>query len=258
MILDDLGMQKCKPMGTARDKEDENQQDDKLRKKECTQFRSCLIRLSYLAQDRVDLSESVKILARFMASPGSKAMRGLKRLARYLRGKQRCMLVYIRQSADKAKLRVYSDSDWAGDKSSRKSTSGMVVLRGRHLLKHSSTLQSVVTLSSCEAEYYAMTRGAAAGLGIVSLYRDWGIELSLEIYTDSSSAKSFVMRRGIGKQRHIQTRFLWLQERVAMKDLKVNKVGTHDNMADFLTKQLDKNKVMQFVQELGQEVRSGT
>ena len=214
------------------------------------------MRLSYLAQDRVDLSESVKCLARFMATPTAKAMNDLKRVARYVKGKPRRALTYPRQSVHDAQVIVHTDSDWAGDKGSRKSTTGMAVRRGRHLLRHSSTLQSVISLSSAEAEYYAMTKGAAAGLGIRSLLDDWCLSCSIELYSDSSSARAFAARRGIGKQRHIQTRFLWLQERVAAKHLRVSKVGTHDNPADLFTKQLDRGKLARFEFELGQVAKS--
>ena len=43
-------------------------------------------------------------------------------------------------------------------------------------------------------------------------------------------------RRGSGRQRHVSTRFLWLQDKVSKGDWKVVKVGTADQLADFLTK----------------------
>ena len=95
----------------------------------------------------------------------------------------------------------------------------MVLRRGLHLIRHSSTLQTSVGLSSAEAEYYAMTKGAACALGIQSLLKDWLIDVGIELFCDSSSARAFAKRRGLGKQRHIDTRYLWLQERVAMKHL---------------------------------------
>ena len=87
-------------------------------------------------------------------------------------------------------------------------------MEGPTTATHSSTLQTSIGLSSAEAEYYAMTKGAAYGLGIQSLFRDWKIDLEIELFCDSSSARSFAKRRGLGKQRHR------LQERVALKHLK--------------------------------------
>ena len=55
-------------------------------------------------------------------------------------------------------------------------------------------------------------------LGLQSLFADWNLELQLSLHADSSSAKAIASRRGTGKStRHIQTRVLWLQERVAAK-----------------------------------------
>ena len=100
----------------------------------------------------------------------------------------------------------------------------MAVLRGKHLIRHSSTLQTTIGLSSAEAEYYTMTKGAAYALGFQSLLRDWMLEVDIELHSDSSSAVSFAERRGLGKNRHIATRYLWLQERVAMKHLMILKI----------------------------------
>ena len=65
---------------------------------------------------------------------------------------------------------------------------------------------------------------------------DLGFEMSLQILSDSSAAKAFASRRGSGRQRHVQTRFLWLQERVAAAHVSVQKVKGTLNPADNLTK----------------------
>ena len=74
-------------------------------------------------------------------------------------------------------LQVYVDSDWAGDLLGRKSTTGVIVRRGKHLLRHMSCFQTLVALSSGEAEYYALVRGACTSLGIQSHYQDWMIDV---------------------------------------------------------------------------------
>ena len=142
-----------------------------------------------------------------------------------------------------AHIQVDVGSDWAGEHTTRRSTTGMIIRRGKHMLRHSSTLQSTRALSSAEAEYYALTKGAAYALGIQSHFRDWGVELKILIRSDSSSGLSFSSRRGLGRMRHIQTRYLWLQERVAAKHLRLEKVRTDMNPADILTKILPISKV---------------
>ena len=62
-------------------------------------------------------------------------------------------------------LDVYSDSDWAGCKATRKATSGgMLVVDGCCLRSWSSTQATVATRSG-EAELYAPVKAAAKGLG---------------------------------------------------------------------------------------------
>ena len=119
----------------------------------------------------------------------------------------------------------------------------MAIMRGKHLLRHSATLQASVGLSSAEAEYYALVRGACFGLGMQSYYADWNIELRLRIYSDSSSARAFAKRQGLGKQRHVMTRFLWIQERVRMKHFEIMCIDGKSNPADLMTKALTKSEI---------------
>ena len=158
---------------------------------------------------------------------------------------------YHAQEKSKAHLEVHVDSDWAGDTATRRSTTGVIVRRGQHLLRHSSTVQNVIGRSSVESEYYALTKGGCSGLGFESLFADWNLEPQLSLHTDSSSAKAIASRRGTGKStRHIQTRVLWLQEHVAAKHLRVVKVASESNPADMLTQALGRSKLRNSVQRL--------
>ena len=111
----------------------------------------------------------------------------------------------------------------------------------------------MIELSSAESEYYALTKGGRSGLGLQSLFADWNLELQLSLHTDSSSAEAIASRRGtVNSTRHIQTRMLLLQERVAAKHLRVGKVASASNPADMLPKALGRSKVEEFCTEIGQ------
>ena len=89
---------------------------------------------------------------------------------------------------------------------------------GDHCIKTWSSTQGAVALSVCEAEYYALVEGASRVKGIAAMAKELGIEAEVEVMdalTDSSSAKSFASRRGAGRIRHIEVRWLWLQDEVA-------------------------------------------
>ena len=113
------------------------------------------MRCAYLAQDRADISEAIKCLARGMSKPRIGHMIQLKRVARYLKGVPRKAQQYPAQEQSKAHLEVHVDSHWAGDTVTRRSTTGVIVRRGQHLPRHSSTVQNVIGLSSAESKYHA-------------------------------------------------------------------------------------------------------
>ena len=137
------------------------------------------MRCAYVAQDRVDMSETIKCLARVVSKPRAGHMMQLKRVARYLKGVPRKAQQYPAQEPSRSHLEVHVDSDWAGDTVTCRSTSGVVARRGRHLLTHSPAVQNVIGLSSAESEYYALTKGGCPGLGLQSLFADWNLKLQL-------------------------------------------------------------------------------
>ena len=74
------------------------------------------------------------------------------------------------------------------------------------------------------------------------------------LYTDSTAAKSFASRRGLGKMRHIETRELWLQESVNKKDVLLRKAQGEDNPADMMTKYLQVKEITKHARSLGIEL----
>ena len=99
--------------------------------------------------------------------------------------------------------------------------------------------QAFVSLSSGEAEYYGIVKGASIGLGLRSMLRDFGVELSVRVNTDASAAKGIACRRGLGKVRHIEVNQLWIQDRVANGDIDIAKINGKENIADILTKHVN-------------------
>ena len=81
-------------------------------------------------------------------------------------------------------------------------TKGLVQMVGEHVVKHTSNLQGATGLSAFECEYSALTHGAAHGLGLNAYMADLGFDMSLQIFSDSSAARAFASRRGLGRQRN--------------------------------------------------------
>jgi hypothetical protein len=149
------------------------------------------------------------------------------------------------------------DTDFAGCLSTRKSTSGGLITIGDHVIKSWSNTQSVIALSSGEAEYYGMVKGASMALGVRSMLGDLGVNLQIRLRTDASAAKGIATRRGLGKVRHIEVNQLWLQEKVNNGEIQVMKVKGEGNLADALTKALAGPGVKKHVVLTGQEVVLG-
>ena len=113
-------------------------------------------------------------------------------------------------------------------------------MRGSHLVKHWSTTQSTVALSSAEAELTGICKGAAQGLGLQALSKDLGMETTLHVASDAAAAVGICRRKGLGKVRHLATADLWVQDRVKKGDFKLDRVPGVDNPADILAKHVDK------------------
>jgi len=115
----------------------------------------------------------------------------------------------------------------------------------------------LISLSSGEAEYYGIVKASSVGLGVKATMADLGYKLDLEILTDASAAKGIASRRGLGKTRHVDVHFLWVQARVHRGVLAVSKVWGGDNPADLLTKYLTRDKMNRCMLTFGLEYKEG-
>ena len=122
---------------------------------------------------------------------------------------------------------------------------------GKRLVKHWSSTQKIVTLSSGEAELAGIGRGSAEALGLRSLAADFGIECVVKVYADSAAAIGICRRSGIGKVRHLAVGQLWVQERVRSGDLELYKVLGTDNPADLLTKHVPREVADKHLRRIG-------
>ena len=95
------------------------------------------------------------------------------------------------------------------------------------------------------------------GLGVQAMLKEIGINIGLVLKCDASAAVGIVMRRVLGKVRHIDLSQLWLQEKVAQGSLKVIKVKTGENKSDALTKYLSAQDIDKHMRMTGQRHDQG-
>ena len=127
---------------------------------------------------------------------------------------------------------------------------------GSHTICHWCRGQAVIALSSGEAEYYSLVTEIAELCGISSLCLDWNLKYKLAVNVDATAAIGIASRRGLGKVKHIDTVFLWIQERIESLKIQIRKKPTKEMVADMLTKFLGRKEIDYFLEVMGFEYRN--
>ena len=177
-VLARFGMEDCKPVSTPMEagkvftslSDNKNAIDVK-------KYQAVIGSLNYAAvATRPDISTAVGKLSQFMRNPGADHWSGVKRILRYLKGTIDHGLTFT--ASDEFILHGFSDADWAGCTESRKSTSGYAFFIGNCIVSWASKKQSIVALSSTEAEYVALCSAAQETVWLRNLLADVGFQQS--------------------------------------------------------------------------------
>ncbi len=193
---------------------------------------------------RPDIAQAVSAVCRFTAQPSLVHYNAAKRILRYLVGTKEFGLFYSAGNDDNSQplqLSGYSDADWAGDRDSRRSTTGHCFLLADGAVSWLSQRQPVVALSSTEAEYVALSSAAQQGVWMRSLLKDLGHEQkTATVIAEDNQGAICLARNPIAhrKTKHIELRHHFIREKIADGTLELRFVGTNEMAADLLTKAL--------------------
>lgn len=149
-------------------------------------------------------------------------------------------MIYRRDSAADV-LVGYTDSDWAGDKIDRKSTSGYVFKVFGNTVSWLSQKQPTVSLSSTEAEYLALAKGICEAKWLRCLLNEIGHPCNSPtiMHEDNQSCiKVAEEPREHKRMKHIDVKYNFIRESVANKEIKLKYISTNDQIADIMTKGL--------------------
>eukprot|EP00253_Pinus_taeda_P026461 PITA_26461 len=149
-LLERFRMEQCKTTATPLQQNLKLSSDDGTKQMDSTLYRQLVGSLIYLMTTRPDLAYSVSVLSQFMS----------RRLDSHW-------------NAEKRVLR-YSDSDWAGNLNDHRSIKGYAFSIGSGVISWSSRKQSIVALSSCEAEYQALCAATCKAIWLRGLLSDAG------------------------------------------------------------------------------------
>ena len=246
ILVAELGLKGSKGVDTPSSKDTgkgDRTAGDELPAEEAAEFRRLAGTALHLSLDRPSIQFAMSEISSGMAKPTRLHMMRLRRLGRYLVKFPTEVWNFDYQEAP-SEVIVYTDSDWGADKETRKSMSALAERFGCHLIDSSCARQSVVALSSGEAEFYSLTRGGAAGIMSQQIWDGLGYgRLNLVLETDSSAAKGIASRSGVGKVKHLDLKELWLQDHVRSGKIRIRKVSTDSNWADLGTKSLSGQRV---------------
>ena len=139
-------------------------------------YRRLVSSLVYLIVTRPDISYAVHQVSQHLCAPRSTHYAAVLHILRYPKGTLFHGLFYLAQSP--LVLRVFSDVDWAGDPTNRRSTTGYCFLLGSSLISWRSKKQTFVTHSSIKVEYRALANTTSELLWLRWLLKDLGVSTS--------------------------------------------------------------------------------
>ena len=146
---------------------------------------------NFLVIDRGDIVHCAEELTRHMAKPPTADWEKVVRLGRYLKNRPWVRLWYKFQETP-CQLETYSDTDWAGCRRTRRSTTGGTQLQDLITTKCGEKHKLLRLLSSAEAELYGLVRASAETLGLISMYKDFGTHMNGLVLGDASAALAIV------------------------------------------------------------------
>jgi hypothetical protein len=206
-------------------------------------YRELIGLLMYIANGtRPDICYAVNMLAQVASNPGRVHWEAAKRVVRYLKGTRELRLTWGTSSSG---LIGYTDASHASEDLGYKSMSGYVFLLAGGAISWSAKKQSLIALSTAEAEYIAMTHAAKELLWIRSFISEvlQPLNIPSPLFADNQSAIALA-RNGFFSPRtkHIALRYHFIREALTSFVLSLHWVDTHSNIADIFTKSLDYSK----------------
>ena len=218
--------------------------------KDITLYRSCIGILMYLSGDLVECQFTIRALAQMMSSPTYLALQALRHLAQYLLGAVDNGILLTPPSAGfedfpcDCTVDLFTDSDWAANKTTRRSVSSAAIILGGNLLYSSSRTQRTIALSSAEAELYSATSGLCDTILIRSCLQfmfDGAVHITLHV--DNCACEQILRRSGVGRVRHLGCRILWTQALTQSKQVSVVHVNSQETPSDLGTKRLSRDRM---------------
>ena len=242
-LLEKFGMQDCKPAATPVDQstklmpnEGEPVEKDK--------YQALVGGLTYaVTATRPDLAQALGTVNQFCSNPGEEHWKAAKRILRYIKGTIDYGITFDGNKETDVELKGYVDADWGSNPNGRKSQSGYLFTLCGGVISWASKKQSVVALSSTEAEYVAASLASQEAVWLRALLEDicFVQEEPTIIKEDNQGAIALSKNpKYHPRTKHIDIKYHFIRDKIVKKELILDYCPTEEMLADLLTKPLGK------------------
>ena len=157
----------------------------------------------------------------------------------------------------KNRITAYSDADYAGDLTTRRSTTGYVITIGKTPISWCSKLQPCVSTSTAEAEYYSLSECAKQCIWYMSFLNELNVNIKTITIMVDNKATIFISENRLTNQKskHIDIRYHFVRELIRNEKIKLEYVKSQNNIADGFTKYLNSTLMKNFRNNILNELK---
>jgi hypothetical protein len=260
-LLEKYGMSDCKPVQTplppklvlSHSMSPSTQEEKDLMSE--VPYLSAVGSLQYLAiMTRPDIAHSVAYLARFNSNPGPEHWKALKHLFRYLKGTADHKLTYKGDLSSNELFLTYTDASHGDCVDTGRSTAGYVTMMAGGAVGWYSKLQTIVALSTTEAEYMAAVEAGKEIAWMRNILSEFGYGVKEPSILKMDNQSAITVSKNPehhGRMKHLDLRLYWLRDKVEYGMLCPDFIPSGDMIADCLTKCVPAPKVRFCREQMG-------
>eukprot|EP00253_Pinus_taeda_P010557 PITA_10557 len=215
------------------------------------EYRQLVKALMFLVNSRPDICFTVNTLSQHMVESHHIHGIGAKNLLRYLHG----IITYgLRYTVGDVRLLRYTDADWAGNVEDHKRTSRCCFSLGSASISWMSRKQKSVALSNVEVDYIAANMASYEGVWLRKLFSElFGFTLDTIVILCDNQSGICLSENPIFHDfsKHIDIMYHYIRDMLQQGAIRLQHIGTDEQVADILTKPLGKLKFPTFQEQLG-------